>query len=71
MLLEQFDAADVCFDAELRQVCVENGDSDRTLVRVLDVVEGWVTASRGEPTTIQVDGRSYTMGPAASIGSWR
>jgi hypothetical protein len=63
MLLEQLDAETIRFDAEQRQVCVEERGADRALVRTLDVVEDWVT-QMGVPTTVEVDGRSYTLHPA-------
>jgi hypothetical protein len=68
MLVERFDAGDVSFDAERRHVCIENSGSNRALLRALDVVEEWVTLHVGVPTTVELDGRPYTLGPAASIG---
>ena len=69
MLLDEFDAANVCFDAE-RKVRIEpDGNSDRALVKALGVIEEWVTAREGPPATVEVDGRSYTLGPRVRLGS--
>jgi hypothetical protein len=71
-LLEEFDAGGVSYDADSGQVRIEPDRSpDRALVRALDVVEAWVTASDGGPTRVEVDGRAYTIGPAAALGGVR
>ena len=72
MLLEEFDAAGVAFDAERRKVRIESdGNADRALIRALDVIERWVTICDGLPATVDVEGRSYTLGPSVSLGAAR
>jgi hypothetical protein len=70
LLLEEFDAASVSFDAESRKVRIESdGNADRALVRALGVTEEWVTTYEGRPATVEVGGRSYTLEPSAALGA--
>lgn len=62
MLLEELDGETVRFDAERRQVCIDER-GDRALVRTLDVLEDW-TMQTGVAAKILVDGRSYTLHPS-------
>ena len=72
LLLGEFDAESVSFDAERGTVSLDaRGNPDRALVRALDLIELWVTDFVGMPTTVDVDGRSYTLEPSASVAGRR
>jgi hypothetical protein len=72
LLLDEFDAACVSFDAERGKVRIDaDGDRDRALVRALDVIEEWVTVREGAPAKVEVEERSYTLGPSRSRGAVR
>lgn len=70
-LVSVFDADEVSFDAEAREVRVEaNGtNSDRALVQTLGTVEEWLETSGYGPTKVEVFGRSYVLAPPTSDGN--
>ena len=71
LLVAQFGADAVSVDADGRQVCVEpRGNPDRALVRALDVLFDWVDGCDG-PAKLDIDGRSYMLGPPERIGGLR
>jgi hypothetical protein len=57
------DAAGISFEAEARRVCVElKAEPDRNLGLVLNVVEEWLGEDGRDPTKVEIDGHSYTLG---------
>jgi hypothetical protein len=55
----------VSFDPDRRELRIEcQKTPDRSLVRVLGVVEEWLWASHHPPTTVDIDGHSYVLEPA-------
>ena len=53
-------------------MCLETGaNPDRTLVQILNVVEGWLESDGRPATTVEIDERSYVLGGsngAAAVG---
>ena len=57
----------VSFDPDRRELRIEcQKTPDRSLVRVLGVVEEWLRTSRHPPTTVDIDGHSYVLEPAGA-----
>jgi hypothetical protein len=64
-LVREVAAEHVQFESAMQQVCVEiEQDPDRTLVKVLNVVEAWLGRGHRAPTAVAVDDHSYTLGAA-------
>lgn len=57
------DAAEIRFEAEPRRICIVlNAEPDRNLGLVLNVVEEWLGEDGRDPTKVEIDGHSYTLG---------
>ena len=57
------DAAEIRFEAEPRRVgIVLKAEPDRNLGLVLNVVEEWLGEDGRDPTKVEIDGHSYTLG---------
>ena len=66
MLHDQFDADAVSFDEDQGQVSIASrGNTDRELVRALDVLFEWVASDEAGPTKVDVEGRVYELRPPA------
>jgi hypothetical protein len=64
-LVPKVNAEHVYFESATQQVCVEVGrDPDQMLVAVLGIVEAWLGGRGRATTTVAVDERNYTLGPA-------
>ena len=56
-------AARIRYEAEARRVCVElKAEPDRNLGLVLNAVEDWLGEDGHDPTKVEIDGHSYTLG---------
>jgi hypothetical protein len=62
-LAREVELEDVSFDASRQQVLLEVGKNpDRTLVRILNLVEQWLGADDRAPTDVEIDDHRYVLG---------
>jgi hypothetical protein len=62
-LVRVLDADEIALDGERFEVEIRPwGDPDASVLRALDVVEGWLAGERLDSTVVHVLGRSYRIG---------
>jgi hypothetical protein len=67
LVTQEIDAQRVCFEPSAQQVCIEvERNPDQALVRILNVVEEWLSACGHSPTQVEIDDHTYVLGPKAA-----
>ena len=62
--------ATVSFDVGRKEICVRSGnESNRAVLRVVDVVEGWLEQGCVTSATLSLGERSYTLFGGGQIAS--